>query len=200
MPGYSERNHVETLGVIQHLETIKKHVWLLSYLGGCFKYVLLFFLCSSRSLGKIHQQSLEVGPTWWMWTGLLSGRPLAPFSMAQATRRPALAVKRVWDWGIHMESQHIIYVITSLLVGRGGNVGYSVFFFIFVADFSMYFVWLLLSCCPWVTEKQQSNEAVGWSFQRPCLVDSAEFHRHMHLSANAKKKKALTYTLERWPL
>ena len=43
----------------------------LSYLGGCFmlfhccfKYI---FLCSFPiQKGKIHQQSLEVGPTWWM--------------------------------------------------------------------------------------------------------------------------------------
>ena len=37
---------------------------------------------------------LEVGPTWWMRTALHSGRPLAPYSMAQAVETLGLGASR----------------------------------------------------------------------------------------------------------
>ena len=68
-PGYSERNHVETLKCFfKHLETYDERY---ERHSGCG------VMCSSL-------ECWEVGPTWWMRTALHSGRPLAPYSMAQA--------------------------------------------------------------------------------------------------------------------
>ena len=53
-----------------------------------------------------------------------------------------------------MESQHIIYVITSLLVGRGGNVGYSVFFLFLLLIFPCI---LFGFCCLVALESLKNN-------------------------------------------